>query len=212
MSEKFKALSFTAKVQYIWEFYKLRIAIVVVLIALAGVLIHGWVTNVDASLYCLVFNDLNNEKIEERIKQEYSDFIGGDPKSVNVDTGFGFKSSGEEEYNQMDEGSSVRFLGAQATGSMDVIISDYEGFLTDVKSVLPKNLYEQLEPYFVYATFNNGTDNEQSDGIVYGLDISDTDFYKGYDDNYKEALIAFPTCSKNVDAAVQFVKCVYGIK
>lgn len=217
MSEKFKALSFTAKIQYIWEFYKLRITVVVVLIALAATLIHGWVTNTEKTIYCLVFNDLNNEKIENRIRQEYSDYSGCNPDSVSVDTGFGFKAVEEEGFNRIDEGSSIRFLGSQSTGEMDVIITDYdsmlwaedEGFLSDVKEVLPEEMYEKLEPYFVYAVFKEGTDEEQSDSVVYGLDISNTDFYKGYDDNYKDAMIAFPSCSKNVDAAVEFVKCIY---
>lgn len=220
MSEKFKALSFTAKIQYIWEFYKLRITIVIVALALAGTLIHGWVTNTEKIIYCLVFNDLNNERIEDRIQQVYSDYSGCDSENVNVDIGFGFKESKEDGFNRIDEGSSIRFLGSQATGEMDVIITDNdsmlwaesEHFLSDVKDVLPEEIYEKLEPYFVYAVFKEGTDDEESDGVVYGLDISNTDFYKGYDDNYKDAMIAFPSCSNNVDAAVEFVKCVYGME
>ena len=78
--------------------------------------------------------------------------------------------------------------------------------------MLPEDLYKKLEPYFVYARFEKETDKDKNDGVVYGLDISDTEFYKGYSDNYKDAVIAFPEFSKNKEAAVKFVKCVYGIK
>lgn len=76
MSDKFRALSFTAKIQYIWEFYKLRITIVVLSIALGTAIIHGVATNNRKPLYCAVFNDLNNEKIEDRVKEKYSEYTG----------------------------------------------------------------------------------------------------------------------------------------
>ena len=218
MSDKFKALSFTAKIQYIWEFYKLRITLIIAAIAFAVALIHGLATNARASLYCVVFNELNNEKIEKRVKSEYSDYTGCSQKEVSVNTGFGFRTLKFDGIKRMDEGSSIRFLSAQSTNEMDVIITDYdsmvwaesEEFLSDVKEVLPPKMYKKLEPYFVYAKSEEGS--TQSDDIVYALDISNTDFYKGYSDNYSEAMIAFPNCSKNADAAIEFVECVYKIK
>lgn len=220
MSDKFRALSFTAKIQYIWEFYKLRITIVVLSIALGTAIIHGVATNNRKPLYCAVFNDLNNEKIENRVKEKYSEYTGCKKNDIKVDTGYGFKMSDEYGYNRIDAGSSIRFMSVQSAKEMDVIITDRssllwvksEGFLVGVKDVLPENLYKKLEPYFVYARFEKETDKDKNDGVVYGLDISDTEFYKGYSDNYKDAVIAFPEFSKNKEAAVKFVKCVYGIK
>lgn len=107
MSDKFRALSFTAKIQYTWEFYKLRITIVVLSIALGTAIIHGVATNNRKPLYCAVFNDLNNEKIEDRVKEKYSEYTGCKKNDIKVDTGYGFKMSDEYGYNRIDAGSSI---------------------------------------------------------------------------------------------------------
>ena len=75
-----------------------------------------------------------------------------------------------------------------------------------------RRIYTRNWNHILYARFEKETDKDKNDGVVYGLDISDTEFYKGYSDNYKDAVIAFPEFSKNKEAAVKFVKCVYGIK
>lgn len=218
MSEKFKTLSFTAKIQYIWEFYKLRILLFIVVFAFAATLITRWVTTPDSSIYCLVFNDIENEELQKHIQEKYSEYIGCKPENVWVDLDYNFRESEEDGYNHIDEGSSIKFLRAQSTKEMDVILTDYnsmlwaknEGFLSEVQDVLPKQLYDKLEPYFVYEVSNHDSDKQKE--IVWGVDISQTDFYKGYDKKYKEAIIAFPTCSENVAAAIDFVKFIYEIK
>lgn len=213
MSDKFRALSFTAKIQYIWEFYKLRITIVVLSIALGTAIIHGVATNNRKPLYCAVFNDLNNGKIEDVLRKSIPSTQVAKKMILKWTRDMVLKCQMEYGYNRIDAGSSIRFMSVQSAKEMDVIITDRssllwvksEGFLVGVKDVLPENLYKKLEPYFVYARFEKETDKDKNDGVVYGLDISDTEFYKGYSDNYKDAVIAFPEFSKNKEAAVKFV-------
>ena len=40
-----------------------------------------------------MFNDLNNEKIEDRVKEKYSEYTGCKKNDIKVDTGYGFKMS-----------------------------------------------------------------------------------------------------------------------
>lgn len=214
-----KSLSFRDKIQYIWDYFKFHILVVFVVIGLVIMLLTNHSNYVKANLYCLIFNDSSNTALEEHLISTYSEYSGIEPDTISIDSRYVFSLEDENGIIWPEQGSSVNYLRAQATGEADVIITDYDSmlwakyvnFLAPVDEILPEDLYKQLEPYFVYAVFENDSD-ETGDGKVYGLDISKTEIYQGHSLKYEDAIVCLPNVSENPEAAINFIKYLYGIK
>lgn len=219
MTNKFKSLTKKQKIGYIWDFYKIHIAIVIAVLGIISSYAIRWYNHVDTNVYCLVFNDPENEDLKQHIMSTYSEYINNDKMTASVDIGYIFSYDQEEKMNWPNNSSSVKYAALQASGDADTIITDYDSmlwtikqdFITPVKDILPEDLYHQLEPYFVYMEPKDTTDKSKTK-IVYGLDITNSKIYKGHSYNYDKAILCFPNVSKDPDAAIRFAKYMYGLK
>lgn len=218
MSTYIKQLTTKEKIQYIWDYYRGHIIIAFLVISSIASLIIGWANKVNTNVYCLIFNDNENDALKEHIMSSYSEYIGNSKVTANVDNGYMFMYLEEHGISWPDEAGVLKYLQLQSTNEADVIITDYEtmlwadyeDFLTPVEDILPVELYKQLEPYYVYAIYKEDPTGE-GDGIVYGLDISNTEIYDGYALNYDQAILCFPNVSKDKAAAIRFTKYLYGL-
>ena len=214
-----KTLNTKDKIGYIWDYYRIQIALVI--LAIIVVISFGvrFIRHMDTNVYCLIFNDTENEELEEHIKSSYSEYIENDKVTASVDNSYMFSYVEEHGLNWPDDGTAVNYMTLQSTGDADVIITDYdsmlwakyEDFIFPVEDVLPEDLYKKLEPYFTYAIFKDDASGE-GDGIVYGLDISDSPVYKGHSLNYTHAILCFPNVSTDKEAAIRFTKFIYNLK
>lgn len=219
MTKKFKSLSTKEKIQYIWDYYKLHIAIIIVIIGVIFSYASRLSNQVDTEVYCLVFNDPENEDLANHIKSTYSEYIGNDKVTASVDTGYLFSYDENEKMNWPDTSSTVKYMAIQSSGDADTIITDYDSMrwaikvdlLTPVDEILPKDLCKQLEPYFVYIDADDTEDKSQTQ-LIYGLDITESKIYKGHSYNYDKAILCLPNVSRNPEAAIKFVKYMYGIE
>lgn len=213
-----KQLTTKEKIQYIWDYYKGHIIIAIIIIGTITSLIIGWTNKVNTNVYCLIFNDSENDALKEHIMSSYSEYIGDSKTTASVDNGYMFMYLEEHGISWPDEASVVDYMLLQSTNEADVIITDYEtmlwadyeDFLTPVEEILPAELYKQLEPYYVYAIYKDDPTGE-GDGIVYGLDISNTEIYAGYALNYDYAILCFPNVSEDKEAAIRFTKYLYSL-
>ncbi len=218
MNTYMKQLTTKEKIEYIWDYYKIPIAVTIITIGIIISFAVNWANKVDTNVYCLIFNDSENIALKEHIMTTYSEYIGDDKTTAFVDAGYMFMYLEEHGINWPDEGGVMKYLQLQSSHEADVIIADYESmlwadykdFLTPVEDILPEELYEQLEPYYVYAIYKDDPSGE-GDGIVYGLDISNTEIYNGHSLNYEKAILCFPNVSKDQEAAIRFTKYLYSL-
>ncbi len=218
MSTNIKELTTKEKIQYIWDYYRGHIIIAIIVIGSIGSIVFGWINKVDTNVYCLIFNDSENEALKEHIMSSYSEYLGDNKVTADVDKGYMFSYLEDHGISWPDEGSTIKYMTLYSTGDADVIITDYEtmlwadyeDFIFPVEEILPAELYKQLEPYFVYAIYKDDPTGE-GDGVVYGLDISNTEIYDGYALNYDKAILCFPNVSKDKEAAIRFTKYLYSL-
>ena len=218
MSTYMKQLTTKEKIQYIWDYYKGPIIISIVVIGSIASIVIGWITKIDTNVYCLVFNDSENEALKEHIMSSYSEYIGDSKTTADVDKGYMFTYLEDHGISWPDEAGVMKYLTLQSTNKADVIITDYEtmlwadyeDFLFPVEDILPAELFKQLEPYYVYAIYKDDPTGE-GDGVVYGLDISNTEVYHGYALNYDQAILCFPNVSKDKEAAIRFTQYLYSL-
>lgn len=219
MTKKFKSLSKKEKIQYIWDYYKLHIAIVIIIIGVIFSYVTRFSNRIVTEVYCLVFNDPENEGLRNHLTSTYSEYINNDNITASVDAGYLFSYDETEKMNWPDTSTTVKYMAIQSSGEADTIITDYNSMLwaakvellTPVDKALPADLCKQLEPYFVYMDAKDIKDESQ-EKIIYGLDITESKIYKGHSYNYDKAILCFPNVSKNPEAAIKFVKYMYGIK
>lgn len=218
MSTYIKQLSTKEKIQYIWDYYRGHIIISLIVIGSIASIIIGRVTKTDTDVYCLIFNDNENIALKEHIMSSYSEYIENPKITADVDNGYMFTYLEDHGISWPDEAGVMKYLNLQSTNKADVIITDYEtmlwadyeDFLFPVEDILPTELFKQLEPYYVYAIYKDDPTGE-GDGIVYGLDISNTEVYDGYALNYDQAILCFPNVSKDKEAAIRFTKYLYSL-
>ena len=216
----FKEMNREQKLEYIWDYYKFYIigavVAIVIIISLIGTFIEG---NREVEMYCAVFNDYGNGEIIDKIQKEYPSFIGKEDAYISVDGGYPFAETTEGSLMTTPEDSSVvKIMTLFSAGDVDVVISDYGSmlFAKDQKLIapldeaLPKELFEKLSPYYVYADYNER--GGKGDGKVYALDISDTAFFKDCAYSYTDGVICVSSVTESPEKAADFVRYVFNMK
>jgi hypothetical protein len=219
MSNKFKALPFKQKIGYIWDYYRFRIIVSIIIIGVLTSYISNLINRPDIDVYCLVLNDANNETLKEHINSTYPKFIKNTKKSASVDLGFTLAFDEQKNMYWTDNVSSIKFLEITSSGQNDVVITDYNcmiwaisnDFVLPITDIIPEEYYEQLEPYFVSIKHEDIRYNVK-EFIPYGLDISKSKHYKKYTDKYKDGILCYCSASKNPEAVVRFIKYMFDLK
>jgi hypothetical protein len=210
----FNEMSLPNKVKYLIHYYGLAVIGVVVLIFFIIYLVKPIFENKKYDAYCLILNDTENNELVERIQNGFPKYLNDSKYSIGVDNSYPFFYLEEEGINWPGEGIIYKFLNLSGTHKADVMISDYntmlwavyQEFIYSIDQILPAELLEKLEPYFVYAYFK---DYDESDGKIYGLNISETKVYKGYSGNYENAIILIPNVTKQPEMVINFIKYLF---
>lgn len=214
----FKQMTLKQKIEYLWDYYKW----IPILTIIIGGIIFSWGKNIIANssagdAYCLILNDLENDKLVERIKSGFETYSGEEKIKINVDNGFPFTYMEEHGINWPDDVSTMKFTALMGSGNADVAIADFEsflwagykGFAMPLDEVLPEEMLSELEPYFIYYD----EDEEDSvDAVLCALDISGTDVYKGCEKKYDNAVVYVPTWTEHPEIAVEFIKYLFGME
>jgi hypothetical protein len=206
----------TQKIKYFASYYW-KIAVGVILgIALLVFLLQPLSDRVKYNAYCLLLNDTENDDLAEHIKTGFPKFLNDENYFIDVDkTDYDFIYLEEEGINWPERGASTKLMVRNAARA-DVVISDYNtllwaaytGFIFPVDEILPADLLARLEPYFVYARFQD----EGSEEKVYGLDISNTEVFKPHSGNYKDGVVSIPKAIDKNETGIQFVKYLFGVE
>lgn len=154
----FKDLSIKQKIGYIWDYYKIPIAVTLVIIATITYYFHGVLTKKNNILGVLCVNSLNDENLSET--GQYDDFLvenGFDPSkdailhnstvTVNVSSALSYQQSSVLDAYFSSEEFDIFFADEETfeyyiDNCAFVCISDY----------LDKNTLEKYKDNFVYVT------------------------------------------------------------
>ena len=73
-----------AKISYIWEYYKLPIAIACILLYIAGYIIYSNVTHKDTVLYTALVNVAVSDSFTEELNTDFLVYLGADARKEQV--------------------------------------------------------------------------------------------------------------------------------
>jgi len=217
-NQYFKEMTLPQRIKYIFQYYGVKLIIGAVIVALAIFLIKPvFSKKKNSDAYCLVLNDIGNFDLVEYIEKGFPEFLNDEEYLFSVDNLYPFAYLEELGINWPGDSSLYKFFALELSNKADVIIADYNTmlygvyaeFITPIDTILPDELLEKLEPYFVYANLKGQDGN---DGKVYGLDISETEVYKGRSFSYENAVLFIPKWSIQPEAGINFVKYCFGLK
>lgn len=162
--EEFRALHGRKRVQYIWDYYKLPLAIACLIVLAAIYFIHRHLTDKDIVLYMAMVN----VSIGENLEGELTD---GFLEEASIDTaknrfylykGLCLTEDSNNAQREYTYASQMKILGAVDSGQLDIVLVNQEafdafaqnGYLCNMETLLSEDtaLYEEWKGDLVRNT------------------------------------------------------------
>lgn len=195
--EKSKNLHGLQKIQYIWDYYKLPLAMLCIVVYIIGYSFYGHFTHKDVVLYSALVNVSASESLTAQLNTGFLDYLKEDTskKTLQLYTGLYLTDDSSNPYHEYTYASRMKILAAINSEQMDVVLMNREafdafsqnGYLCDLKKLFSATdaaLYQKIKPYLVMNTVileDNSIELQLDSSISYqavteelpvGLDIS----------------------------------------
>ena len=228
--ETFKALDGRQKLQYIWDYYKLPLAVLCIFLYIIGYSLYGHFTHKETLLCTALVNVSAGEALTEQLNTGFLDFTGADRKKEQLElyTGLYLTDDENSPYHEYTYASRMKILASINNKELDVVLMDKEafdsfsqnGYLCNLEELLAAEdtaLYNQLKPYLITNTIileDNSVDTVLDPSVAYeavteeypvGLDLSQTGRVSkaGFDD---AVYLGIVSNSLRKDAAVNYIR------
>lgn len=209
----FKALSAKAKIQYIWDYYRLHILATVIVVATIVSLIHHFVTYREPLLNVIMINTTGGEATTADGFDEFLDAYQYDKKETPVSV-FGSlyfsddAAAAAASYQDYEVLATMIAAGGQDLffGTGDVFLTYAEqGAFVDLSKVLSAETYDKYKDNMIYST-----DDGESEPYPCAVELTDNNWLKknGYYDGSCYFGIFFR--SENTEATTQFAEFLLG--
>ncbi|MFC4388803.1 hypothetical protein ACFOZ1_13460 [Gracilibacillus marinus] len=188
--ETLKTMSFKEAVDYIWEYYKLHIIGIAVLIFVIVSIITNIVKEDEVYYNAMVVAPVTYDQVNElsvQINQEHFDEF-----TFSIDN-IAYQGGGlsEQSYEQVQ-----KFIARTATGMVDFMITD-EAMALDL--IEQEGLKPIEDVYTISKLESKGVELlDFGTGTIYGIRASKLDVFSG-SDVFRNQIILIPATSKNDD-------------
>lgn len=160
--EKWDSLSTSKRIQYIWDYYKLPIFIICVVLYCIGFMIYRYVTHKDTVLYAALTNVSMGETLEEQLTDGFlaDQEIDASKNMLTLYSGWYLTDNPASEYHEYTYATRMKVLASISSEQLDVVLMNQEafdafaqsGYLCNIEETLldvNPDLYEKLKPYLV---------------------------------------------------------------
>jgi len=181
---KIREMPFKKKVEYIWEYYKFHILVVIIILAIAGGIINAVFINPRAQVTLFIawstgfITDEQTSELKDKLEEKIIDPKANETVEINM-----FYSTSDDP--SMDAAQIQRLAAMMAAGMIDVFVVDYEllndyarfGYLqpmepilNDIRRINPA-VYNRIAEHAVvieYTSFNDAPAKN-----IMGINITD---------------------------------------
>ncbi|MGN0294699.1 MAG: hypothetical protein ACI4D3_11935 [Lachnospiraceae bacterium] len=226
----FKALHGRQKLQYIWDYYKLPLAVICILLYVIGYILYGHFTHKETLLCTALVNVSAGETLTEQLNAGFLDFVKADRQKEQLElyTGLYLTDDENSPYHEYTYASRMKILASINSKELDVVLMDKEafdsfsqnGYLCNLEELLAAedtSLYNQLKPYLITNTIileDNSVDTVLDPSVAYeavteeypvGLDLSRIGKVgtAGYNDSIYMGIISN---SQRKNASVDYIR------
>ena len=233
--ENLRTLHGRKKVQYIWDYYKLPLAVLCIVLYAAGYMLYGRITHKDTVLYTALVNVAAGEDLTQGLTGDFLDYLNLNPSKNELElyTGLYLTDDETNQYHEYTYASRMKILAILEGKSLDVILMNQEafdafsqnGYLYDLEQLFSETdpaLYEKIRSDLVYNIVileDNANDRILNKSIPYsalteehafGLDISQTPFIRqsGFDES---VYLGIAANSPRLNTVSEYLKYLYEI-
>ncbi len=230
----FRELRLKQKLQFLWDYYKLPLAVLCIVIYIAAYSIHSYFTHKDTALYTALVNVAAGEDLTQNLTDVFLESTDADLSKNTCQLYSGLYLTEDENniYHEYTYASRMKILAAIDAEQMDLVLMDKEafdafsqnGYLYDLDSFVSKDslLYQTLCPYFTENTvilednsldlYFNDTDVYQAETKTYpmGIDLSASPVIQkaGFSDTVYLGIIKNTSHKETV---LEFLHYLYGL-
>lgn len=176
--QKLRRLHGRARLQYIWDYYKLPILFLCVVIYIAGYMVYSHVTEKTTVLSVALVNVAPGEELTEELSNGFLDAVKRNPKKneVRLYPNLYLTQNEDDPNHEYTYASRMKILGAIDDEALDVVWMNEEafdafsqsGYLYNLETLLSRSdeeLYRKLSPYL---TENSVFSNSDTSGAATG--------------------------------------------
>lgn len=216
--KKLKGLSFSGKIKYIWNYYKIPIIAVILAVLFAGSLTYSIIrNNYDTVCFIAVLDGriTGYDDDTDVLSTGLTDYLGIDSKKEQVDLSYTF-SLQEKEMDQEAYVSANKLYTYASTSSLDGYLSEKEYidyfctdkniFFWDLRDLFSTEELETLSDYIIYYT------NSSGESFPIAVDISEAPVIKDSDLNMKQPCYGIVSTSKYSENAANFIRFVFNME
>ncbi len=191
------------EIQYIWDYYKLPLVILCIVLYAVGYIIYGRITHKDTVLYTALVNVNAGEALSENLGNGFLDYLNLNPSKNKVElyTGLYLTDDETNEYHEYTYASRMKIQATIDGELMDVVLMNKEafdafsqsGYLYDLEKLLREEdpglyslLSSDLEKNIVILEDNSMdmlfdtslTYSAKTEESFYGIDLSRTELIR----------------------------------
>lgn len=160
--EKWNSLNFRGKLQYIFDYYKLPIILILLLLYIAGYSIYRHSTQKEFLLHAALINVAPSEKVLRQLSDEFMEYTNADTDkyAFQLHTGWYLTDDASSEYLEYTSATQTKILASIANEQLDLVFMNQEAFdafsqngylynLEELLQTADPGLYQKLLPYLV---------------------------------------------------------------
>ena len=159
-NKRWNELSFSEKLQYLWDYYKLPFAVALILIYIVGFSLKVYLTRQDPVLYAAMVNVAASEELERHLVDDYmrDRLVDASKNPLMLYKNLYLTDNPSSEVFEYTQASQMKILGAIEAREMDIVFMDKEafdafaqnGFLYDLDQLF--NEYKEDHPDLIRKT------------------------------------------------------------
>ena len=215
--KKFKELSFTEKLQYIWEYYRLIIAAVIAVILIVASFINAYIRNNYDTVCAIAVCDgklTGYDSDDDILTKGFTEYLGIDGKKERINIDYSYTLE-EKPFDQDPQISKEKIYVLSQTHNLDGYMSEYDDidhfcfdtscFFYDLRELFSTEELEQLSDYIIYHTHNDG------ETIPVAVDISKAPEVTKTNLTMDQPCYGIVQSASHPENAADFIRYVFGM-
>lgn len=160
--EKWNNLNIKGKIQYIFDYYKLPIIVILIVLYIIGYSVHRYTSHKDIILHTALINIAPSEELTLQLSDEFMKYADTDSSvcTFQLHTGWYLTDDPSSEYLEYTAATRMKILASIDNEQLDVVLMNQEafdafsqnGYLYNLEELLKNTapeLYQKLQPYLV---------------------------------------------------------------
>ncbi len=216
--KKFLTLTFTGRLQYIWEYYRIPIAAVIAVVLVVLSFINAYRRNNYEGVCDIAVCDgkiTGYDTDDDVLTTGFTKYLGIDGKKQRVHIDYSYTLE-EKLFDQDPQISNEKIYVLSQTNNLDGYMSEYENidhfcfdtscFFYDLTELFTDEEMEQLSDYIIYHTQRDGETR------AVAVDLSDAPRIQDTDLTMERPCYGIVQSARNPENAADFIRYVFDME